>query len=351
MRNESKPENEISAMRIMVLADYKIKAGSPPWLKVELDKFGYNAGLLGISNYNPRDETTSFGKIKTWFKYFGLAVSGVRKTKKDEVIITDNFVIGAIAAFICKISGRKRKVIALNMIAHQKGFLNKVFRKFIYNIAFKYKNFWFSVNDEDLIARYSEQFKFPRSRIFILHDALSTRYEQTDYQELDDYVFTGGDAFRDWPGFIKCAEELPDIQFIGVARHKYFPHEKMMPPNLKMYYDISSPEFYSLLKRSRIVFLPLNSMAPCGLIVMMRAALFSKPVIITETASTKNYISDKLSGRLIKMHDINEMKKAILDLNNSQNSRKIYAENLKKYLINNFSTESNAKIINQIIRA
>ena len=338
-------------MQVMILADYKVTANSSSWLKVELEKYGYNTVLRGIANYNSKDEITNFGKIKTWFKYFSLANTGIKQTKKDDIIITDNFVIGAITGFICKIYAKKRKIIALNMIAHQKGFLNKVFRKFIYNIAFRYKTFWFSVNDQELISGYAKEFNFPGNRIFILHDPFYESDEQSDYREADDFIFTGGDAFRDWENFIRCAEELPGIQFVGVARKKYFPNVKKLPENLKMYYDISSDEFYSLLKKSRIVFLPLNSLAPCGLIVMMKAALLSKPVIITETPSTKNYVQNNISGKLVKMNDLTDMKDSILMLYNSKEIRIKYSENLKKYIIANFSVENSAKIINKVITA
>jgi glycosyltransferase involved in cell wall biosynthesis len=338
-------------MNVMILADFKVTAESKFWLKVELEKLLYNIEIRGIQNYNSKDDATNFGKIRIWLKYFKLAITGIKGTGKGDVIISDNFVIGAISAFVCKIFYINRKIIALNLIAHQKGFLNQVLRKFIYNIAFKYRGFRFSVNDEDLIGKYSEEFKFPAGRIFILHDAISTNYEQAGYNGSGEYVFTGGDAFRDWPGVIKCAEELPEIRFIGVARRKYFPQELMLPPNLKMYYDTSSSEFYSLLKGSRIVFLPLNSLAPCGLIVMMRAALLSKPVIITETPATKNYVENYISGRLIKINDVQEMKQAIISLCDSEDLRMKYTKNLKEYLLKNFSTEKNAKIISEMITA
>jgi glycosyltransferase involved in cell wall biosynthesis len=333
----------------MILIDFKVTAGGKFWLKTELEKLGYTPMIRGIQNYNVKDESSSFGKIKMWMKYFRLAVSGIRKTNKHDVIVTDNFVIGALAAFFCQVFGYKRKIISLNMIAHQKGSLNRMIRKVVYNRAFKYKTFWFSVNDQQLITEYSRQFKFPQNRIFVMHDSYYENDEKADYNEAGDYVFTGGDAYRDWKGVIQCAENLPGIQFIGVARQKYFPGSASLPGNLKMYFDTSSDEFYSLLRQSRMVFLPLNSLAPCGLIVMMKAALLSKPVIITETPSTKNYIQHNVSGKLVKMNDINDMTHSISELFDSADMRMMYTKNLKSYVLENFSTEKNARIVNEVI--
>lgn len=338
-------------MKIVLLVDWKVTAGTRFWLQSELEKLGHATELRGIPNYNIKDETSRLGKLRLWSKYYRLALAGIRRTGKNEIIITDNFVVGAIAAFVCKVTGRKRKIISLNMIAHEKGFLNNVLRKGVYNAAFKYKSFWFSVNDEELIATYAKRFNFPTRQMFVLHDPFYSSDEQLDFEDSGDFIFTGGDAFRDWEGFIQCAEQLPNIRFIGVARRKYFPADRKLPSNLQMHFDIPSDEFYGLLKKSRIVFLPLNSLAPCGLIVMIKAALLSKPVIITETPSTKNYIQNNISGRLIKMKDIKDMQASILSLYNSGDLRRKYSQNLKNYVIDNFSTEKNAKIINQVIVA
>ena len=288
-------------MRIIILADFKVRAGAEFWIREELEKIGYNTILLGIQDYNPKDDTTRFGKFRIWYKYFKLAAKGLKVSEKDDVLISDNFVIGAIAAFFSRISGRKRKVIALNMIAHDKGIINRIFRKVIYNTAFRNKNFWFSVNDRQLIDLYAQQFRFPADRVFVLHDPFFKTDELAEFMADGEFVFTGGDAYRDWEAVISCARELPQIRFVGVARKKYFPAHTELPENLVMYFDTTQVEFYNLMKRCRLVFLPLNSKAPCGLIVMMRAALLAKPVVISETPSTQNYISNGVSGRLIPL--------------------------------------------------
>jgi len=289
--------------------------------------------------------------IKLRYKYYILAIKGIFRSTDNDVILSWNFVVGAIAGFLCRFFRYQRKVIALNMIAHEKGFLNRILRKYIYNSASKNRSFWFSVNDDQLRAYYLSLFNFSLERVFILHDVYHKIHKLMDYEWPDNYVFTGGETYRDWSRFIKYAEDLPDIRFVGVARNMHFSNKEKLPTNLKMYFDILEDEFYSLLKKCRIVFLPLTSLAPCGLIVIIKAALFSKPVIVTETPSIKNYISNGISGTLIKMNDLEEMKNSIQKLYYSEGLRKLYAENLKKHIIENFSSEKNVKIIEGIIRA
>jgi glycosyltransferase involved in cell wall biosynthesis len=336
-------------MKILILVDYKVANDTKFWMKIELLELGHEVKLKGISDYNDRDRTSKAGKLKLWFKYFKLSVAGIRATGKGDVMVSWNFVVGAIAAFLCKIFAVNRRIISLNMIAHEKDFLNSVLRKVIYNLAFRNKNFWISVNDQQLIGIYSKNFNFPEKRIFVLHDTFYDHYEQSDFNDEGNFVFSGGDAYRDWNSFIRCATEMPGLQFVGVARKKNFPPHRKLPDNLRMLFDIPQDEFNSHLKKSKIVFLPLNSIAPCGLIVMIRAALLSKPVIITDTPSTKNYIKNDVSGRLIKINDVSGMKDSISLLNQSAPLRLKYADNLKKHLLMNFSTRTNARIINEII--
>lgn len=332
------------------MVDWKADSQTRFWLSEELQHRGQETLLLGFDAYDPADETSRFGMIRLWGRYLGLAIKGIKATRKGDTIIHWNFVAGAMGAFLCRVFFIKRKLIALNMIAHRKGFLNAVLRKLVYNTAFGNKNLRVSVNDEQLAAQYAQQFRFPVNRMFVLHDAYDDNYKQAAYSETGGYVFTGGDAFRDWEGLIRCAEELPAMQFIGVARKKNFPEGKKWPENLRMYFDTPQAQFYELLENSRIVFLPLNSTAPCGLIVMIRAALLSKPVIITHTPSTRNYVEEGVSGRLTRINDIADMKRALTELDTSPEQRRQFALNLKEHITRNFSTRNNAAIIDRVIR-
>lgn len=338
-------------MTILILVDWKLSKDSNVWLKTELEQKGYQVKLLGIPDYNIKDRTTRLGHIRLWYKYLSLAISAIKHSGKYDVLISLNFVVGSWIGLICRLLNFKRKIISLNLIAHEKGLYNSLFRRLIYNYAFGYKMFWFSVNDDQLIDYYSSLFKFPGDRIFILHDVFGNTDEQADYKELDTYVFTGGEAFRDWTNVIRCAQEMPNIQFVGVGRQKAFSFKEDLPGNLKLYFDISQNEFYLLLKESAIVFIPLLSMAPCGLIVLMRAGLLSKPVIATNTPSIRNYIKHDITGLLVEMSNFEQMKNSIERLFNSKILRKNLAENLRRHLVENFSHEHYTQKIEEIIVA
>jgi glycosyltransferase involved in cell wall biosynthesis len=123
-----------------------------------------------------------------------------------------------------------------------------------------------------------------------------------------------------------------------------------IPNNVVVHCDTSDELFYNLLKESKIVVLPLNSLAPAGLIVLIRAALLSKPIIATKTPSIKNYIRHLENGILIEMKDYLSLAKNINTLIDSELMRRKYSESLKHYLLNEYSQESYAKKIDIFLK-
>lgn len=166
---------------------------------------------------------------------------------------------------------------------------------------------------------------------------MSNYYENAKFSDGSGYVFSGGEAARDWETLFKAAELLPAIKFIIVARKKYFDNKLIVPHNVDVYFDTTEEKFYEFLKNSTIVVLTLNSMAPAGLIVLIRAALMSKPIIATETPSISTYIKHLKTGLLIKVNDYQDLKNNINLLMSSESVRREYANNLKEYIVSEYS--------------
>ena len=98
-----------------------------------------------------------------------------------------------------------------------------------------------------------------------------------------------------------------------------------------------------------MVALPLNSMAPAGLIVLIKSALLCKPVIITETPSTIAYIRHNETGMLIPMKGLKELKDAIKVLHSDDFQQKRLAEALQKRIVNHYSTAAYVKQLQEIL--
>jgi len=88
-------------------------------------------------------------------------------------------------------------------------------------------------------------------------------------------------------------------------------------------------EFRSLLNRSSLLALPLNTEAPAGLIVLFTAGLMSKAVVTTNNLTTREYIVNGVNGKLVNMKDVNDFAMQIQDLINDKGKRISYGKALR----------------------
>ncbi|MDB5277765.1 MAG: hypothetical protein JWR61_2720 [Ferruginibacter sp.] len=263
---------------------------------------GFECVSLGMKT-SMKNRTVSWRRIILYYKYIQVAIASIQKSKQDDLIIAQNFVIGAWTGFFCKLLGIKRTILSLNMISHDKGFINTIVRRVVYNTAFKYPYFYITVNSKGLIDVYSKEFKIHVDHFYLLHDAIREHYESAPFKPGDGSVFCGGEAMRDWNTLFNAAKLLPKVPFTAVARKIHFDLSLEIPENVTMYYDCEFDFFYQKLTESSVVAMPLTTTAPAGLTVMIKAALLSKPIIITATPSTKDYIEDNVNGILLEKGD------------------------------------------------
>ena len=321
------------------------------WLKDELEKLGFEVKLIGLIGFTFKDRTIKWRKILLWIKYLLTGLKTIKLTKKGEIIISWNFIIGSYIAFVAKLLHIDRKILSLNLIAHQKGFFNELLRNIVYKQAFVNDNFYATVNSQKLIDKYNESFKSKSHKYFVLNDPYDPESEIADFQQNKSFVFAGGEAARDWNLLFEVAQRLPEISFKIIVRRKYFNIEKKLP-NVSIEFDTSLQYFYQKMKESSLVVISLNSDAPSGILVLHRAALLSKPIIATETSITKTYITNNENGILIPMHDVNSLKNGIKNLFNNQDLSKEFATNLNNRILNEYSpqhyTHKLVEILNKI---
>ena len=336
-------------MALIILYDGKLSV-SKFWLTEMLSANGYQVFEVGIKNYSMKNREKKWRKIILWFQYLKLAKKGIELSKKNDIIISWNFVAGAIAGFYNTYLHHKRRVISLNMIAHKKNVVNTILRKIIYQKVFKDRNFFFSINSKELIPIYSRMFDLKSPNCFILSDPYSPEYPIKEYTSCNSYVFCGGEAERDWETLLKAISILKDksIKYVFIARKKYF-HFKNIPDNVELYFDTSHKFFYDKLKNCSLVVLPLKSSAPAGLIVTIRSALLSIPIIATNTPSMKNYITDNVSGFLIEPKDYQTLSNRITKLFYNEELRVKFTNNLKNHIKDTYSTNKYIEKLNYII--
>lgn len=106
---------------------------------------------------------------------------------------------------------------------------------------------------------------------------------------------------RDFKTLLLVAKELPEYAFNVIASRKNWEEEWSVPANVKVYFNTTLDFFYSCLAQSAILYLPLNRDEANGLIVLTKAALLRKPILVTDTSCTRNYIENNQNGILLPM--------------------------------------------------
>ncbi|MEJ1222843.1 glycosyltransferase [Sediminicola sp. 1XM1-17] len=305
--------------------------------------------IIGIPNYNRRDRETKLGSIKLYFKYLILSIKTIKLSSKDDVIICWNFTTAIPLGLLNKLLKKKRKIIALNIIAPVHNKIVEGLKNRLFQYALKQKNILITVNSAELIASYSYRLKLSIEKFFVLHDPIFDSYKSSEFVKKDSYIFCGGEARRDWKTIVKAAELTPELSYVFVARKKYFDLKTLIPGNVKIYFDIPQEEYYKLFEESTIIALPLKDKKPAGLINLIRAAMLSIPIVSSNTPSINNYIENNISGILVKMNDPVEFSTALKRIYDDFEIQENYANNLKKSIVCNFSKESYSSRLIDII--
>ena len=122
-----------------------------------------------------------------------------------------------------------------------------------------------------------------------------------------DYFFSGGYTNRDYQLLIQCAAQLPDAQFVIVcSRLNNLPG--IIPDNVKIYKELSSEEFHSLMAGSRAVVIPLkDDVGSSGQMVALAAMQMKKTIIYPNFDVVSQYFEDKVSGLMYQAGDIDSL--------------------------------------------
>lgn len=337
-------------MHIRILVDWKYDGK----MSVEdaLKSHGMNYNIYDIPDYSMKDRTHKHRIILLYMKYLKQACKVVSIASEKDLLICFNFTTSIAVGLVSKFKRKRCAILGINIIApKRKGIVEKL-RNMLFHHIMKSDNFFVTVNSKDYISDYSKRFNINQEKFFVLHDSIMNTDDSLPFLYRKSYVFCGGEAKRDWSTMLKACQAIPEIQFLFVARKKYFDKSLVIPPNATIIFDVSEDEFYNYLKESSLVSIPLETRLPAGLIVILKCALYHKPLIVTRTPSVENYIEHNESGYLIEIKDHNDLSSKIEMLYHNPELQKLFSENLYEKVIKYHSPENRALkliwIINQI---
>lgn len=203
-----------------------------------------------------------------------------------------------------------RKIMFMNLIFNPdtyKHSLKKRISFLLYKYAFRTKRYYANVNAPGLSQMYAKLFNCKTSCFPVVFDSMEVSQalcDKADSVKERFYVFCGGRAERDVECFVKIVRQMPDVQFMCVFNKNMVTKEMYELPNLEIYSDLSLNDFNDKLAHASICCIPLKSKAPCGLLVMQRAALLGIPIVSTETYSMRTVVPSDDYGFLCQRGDV-----------------------------------------------
>lgn len=299
------------------------------WLINEFDRRKFDIVFLGINNLPHILNNNRFIRIlKLHFSFIKLALKFLNKSKHEDIAVCVLDVLALYVFIFCKLTNKRRKIIAINIMLNDNNDFITRLKKYLFSLMLNDDNVFPTVTSKDLKLHYTRAFKLSKKEFYLLHDCYGKlgKYKKS-YEEGAKYIFCGGTNGRDWGTLLNAAKLLSNIKFVIVGPQKDTLGEKY-PSNIEYYYDISFHKFQELIENCSLLALPLNTQAPAGLIVLFTAGLMSKPVITTDNATTREYITNEENGILIKLGDYLDLAKQINLLYSNEQKQKIYGQNL-----------------------
>jgi glycosyltransferase involved in cell wall biosynthesis len=322
------------------------------WLQKELENQDFKITTLDTPTYTIKNRLFKWRKLILVIDYLKLGWRGIQlATHSGSIVIADHFHIGVLASLFTLLSKKRQPVIALNMIVHNERFFIRFLRKLVYQAAFYLTQIKITVNSQEVREQYIKTFGIRSENIFILHDAWLPNYKVSLPSIKDDeFVFSGGEAARDWETLLSVAAACPEIRFKVIARRISWNPRQNVPANVDVFFDTSEEEFYSMAARARLILLPLVDNFPAGLIVLIRSILLGKMVISTNTPAIECYYPQGCRDLLVPQSDpeaiISRLKHYWINPENRIEQARI----VQNYVLHNFSPEAYANQVSDLIQ-
>ena len=283
-------------------------------------------------------------KVKGWLVG---AFQAFRETTKHDIIVCW-FDFQAILVYcFTRLFLSPRHIVCINVMLKDKTTTRNRLVSRLYAHALNDKYFAATVTSQAygdwLNQKLNRRYKF-----FLLHDVYHTYYEIGLAIATEPYIFCGGRNGRDWKLMYQIAKRMPDVQFKFVlpTDEEEKVHLQGLT-NVTILSDTSPDEFLRVLSLSSAVCIPLDTIAPAGLIVLYQAAANLRPVLMSENVVTREYITPD-RGYLLTSNPEQWCSVLRHILSSSKESQQ-KASNLRSFLRTNCSEEAFCLTIRQIM--
>lgn len=252
-------------------------------------EYSFIAKLWGNKDLREVSSPYNRRKIIGWLQG---VLTVLKHSHKDDTIICWFDFQAVLAYWLGLFTFHRRRIVCINLMLKDKDTLRNKLVGWLYKGALSSNKFKASVTSveygEWLNRRFSASFHF-----YLIRDVFHEEYTLSEtVKKQPDTVFCGGNNGRDWLFMLKVAQRLPDVKFRFVMPANLYESLKTeIPQNVAVHCNMPYTEFMREMCAATIVALPLDTIAPAGLIVLFQAAANNKPIIMTDTVTTRGYIT------------------------------------------------------------
>ena len=243
-----------------------------------------------LESHFPLSVHSPSARPKPWAWTVG-CLRAIRRTQAGDRIVCWFDFQAVMAYWMCRLLGIRRTFLAINIMLKQKTSWRNRMTARLYRSALRSDRFdatFTSAEYRDAVCtRLGVGRRFP-----IVHDVFHPLPTVGPAAEGDGSIFCGGHNGRDWTLMAQIARTMPHRRFrlvlSGAAYQRYA--AALSAPNIEVLCDISAREFADVMGRASLVCLPLDTEAPAGLVVLFHAVALRRPVLVSSTMTTREYL-------------------------------------------------------------
>lgn len=270
-----------------------------------LRKNGLDCDCIGI-NYNT-SKWSPINKMNKMFSHWPrclwVSIKAFRRRHDYDYVIAWQQIMGMFLGLLKLItfSNSPNVFILTAMIIERSNPVLEKLRRWFILISWKKVNLiGFMSNAYKSLMQ--ERFKLSESQLVHLKYPIVTFEKNHSGFKPDSYLYSVGLSYRDFPTLMAAAKKCSK-KFV-LATTDAFLEGLTIPDNVTVYRNTFGNAAEELMKQSAAVIFPLErTSSPAAEGTLLNAMCYGKPVIVTRTITTQEYIEDGKNGFLVSWKD------------------------------------------------
>jgi len=229
-----------------------------------------------------------------------------RQASRFAIVVTLGDLEGLAFACLQRLWARRRPVhVMYDCLWYGGGWLRRAWMRFCLG-AVDRCIVWASVERQRYAQAYGVS---PEKFLYVPHHHTVKRYT---FEVGDEgYIFTGGNADRDYGLFFSAVADL-SVPCVLATNRPQLLAGLAVPSNVRVV-SVSPAEFRQLMARAKLVVMPMRAtlLHAGGQQTILNAMVMGKPVVLTDPEGGSDYIENGRSGVLVPYGDVRALREAV----------------------------------------